>query len=416
MRILAAAFACEPLTGSEPAVGWGWITALTAAGHEVVAITRTNNRALIEAELALRPQPGLSFVYHDLPDWVLRLKRMTGGLGLRAYYLLWCRQARRLARGLVAEGGIDLCHHVTFAHCWTPSPLAGLGIPFLWGPVGGAEPCPPAFWPGLGWRGAAYEATRAMLRGAASFNPALRRSAATVPLAVAATPETARWMTSVGCRQTHVASQVGLDAAIVERLAAFSRPAPDAHAQWRFLVLGDLLPHKGVHLILAALRNLPGNWSLDIVGDGPERGRLEGMAQAEPLRGRVRFQGHLPRVRALDTMRPAHLLLVSALHDSGGFAVAEALAAGVPVLCLDRGGPPLLAGPAGIAVPAPNPDAAIDGMAAALRGLMADPSTWPTLSDAARRRAATLLWSEAVKRVYTPLPALGIPASGDAAS
>ena len=405
MRILVAAFACEPDKGSEPAVGWGWVTALAEAGHDVVAITRANNRPLIEAELAERPRAHLTFVYHDLADWMLRLKNATGGLGLRAYYLMWCGSVRAVARRIVAEGGIDLCHHVTFAHCWTPSPLAAVGAPLLWGPVGGAEPCPPAFWPGLGWQGALYEATRAALRGLAAFNPALRRSARTVQMAVAATPETASWLTGIGCRRVIVASQVGLDATLVGRLATFSRAAPDARTAWRFLILGDLLPHKGVHLILAALRDLPGRWSLDIVGDGPERGRLERLAQTGALHGRVRFHGHLPRMLALDRMRPAHLLLVSALHDSGGFAIAEALAAGVPVLSLNRGGPPLLAGDAGIAVPAPDPHAAIEGSRTALARLLADPAAWPALSVAARRRAATLHWSEALRRVYEPLAA-----------
>ncbi|MGE4218227.1 MAG: glycosyltransferase [Alphaproteobacteria bacterium] len=404
MRILVAAFACEPGKGSEPAVGWGWVTSLAEAGHDVVAITRANNRDPIEAELAVRPRARLAFVYHDLPDWLLRLKKATGGFGLRAYYLLWCRSIRSRARQIVAESRIDLCHHVTFAHCWSPSPLANLGPPLIWGPVGGAEPCSSAFWPDLGWRGAVYEAIRTTLRGVAAFNPMLRRSARTVPMAVASTPETARWLARIGCRTVWVASQVGLDTAIAGRLAALARPAPDAQTEWRLLIIGDLLPHKGVHLALAALRNLPGRWSLDIVGDGPERRRLERMART--LTGHVRFHGHLPRDRALERMQPAHLLLVSALHDSGGFTVVEALAAGVPVLSLDRGGPPLLAGDGGIAVPAPNPGVAVAGIRAALTRLFSDPAAWPELSAAARRRAAAFLWPEAIGRVYAPIAAM----------
>lgn len=402
MRILIAAYACEPDKGSEPAVGWGWVTTLAETGHEVVAITRANNRPAIEAELTRQPRPGLSFVYHDLPGWARRLKRWARGPGLRAYYLAWCAGARRHARAVIAEGGVDLCHHVTFAQCWTASPLAALGPPLLWGPVGGGEPCPAAFWSGLGWRGALYEAVRAGLRALAPLAPGLRRTVATARPAVAATSDTARWLARVGCREARVATQVGLDAATLGRLGHLSRPAPGAGSDgWRFLMLGELLPHKGGHLALAALSGLAGDWRLDLVGGGPQRGRLVRLARRHGLTDRVQFHGRLPRDRALDHLRSAHLLLAPALHDSGGFAIAEALAAGVPVLCLDRGGPPALVGEGGIVVPADGPRAAIAGMASALARLLAEPARWGALSEAARRRATVLAWPQVVGRVYS---------------
>ncbi|MFX8624472.1 hypothetical protein ABTM07_20330, partial [Acinetobacter baumannii] len=83
-----------------------------------------------------------------------------GGLGARLYYLAWMRSVAPRLRELAAAGRFDMAHHVTFAQYWSGTALDALDLPLLWGPVGGGEPCEIAFWPGLGPRGAAYEALR----------------------------------------------------------------------------------------------------------------------------------------------------------------------------------------------------------------------------------------------------------------
>jgi glycosyltransferase involved in cell wall biosynthesis len=59
----------------------------------------------------------------------------------------------------------------------------------------------------------------------------------------------------------------------------------------------------------------------------------------------VRFLGWTPPSRVEELMRSeADVLLFPSIHDEGGFVVAEALAVGLPVVCLARGGPPEIGG------------------------------------------------------------------------
>ena len=44
------------------------------------------------------------------------------------------------------------------------------------------------------------------------------------------------------------------------------------------------------------------------------------------------------------------MFLFPSLHDEAPWSVAEALSCGLPVACVDRGGPPVVAGAAGVAV------------------------------------------------------------------
>ncbi len=379
------AYACKPGRGSEPGLGWGWATTLADLGHEVCVVTRTASRRAIEAALAVHARPGLTVVYHDLPDWAQRLKR-TGGLASRLYYLAWMASAAPLLRRVAAAGRFDLAHHVTFAQYWSGTALDATDLPLLWGPLGGGEPCEVAFWPGLGLRGAAYEGLRRLASRLAEFRPGLRRLAAGARLAVATTPETAGRLQAIGAPRIVIQSQVALPPDAFAGLAAATpddRPAP-----FRLVALGDLLPHKGLHLAVAALATVTGDWHLDVIGDGPQRRRLTRLAEARGIGARVAFLGHLPQAEVYRRLAGAHALLFPALHDSGGFAVAEAMAAGLPVICLRRGGPAtLVPDDAGIKVAARNPTEAIAGLAAAITALRADPVRCAALGQAAQRHA-----------------------------
>ena len=133
-----AAYACEPSQGSEPAVGWHWAQEAVRAGHEVWVITRRNNRAPIEEELAGEGIHRLHFEYLDLPEPFLWFKRRFGHGGLLAYYYFWQIALAFRARQLHRRVGFDLAHHVTFVNDSLPSGLSVLPIPFVWGPVGGS--------------------------------------------------------------------------------------------------------------------------------------------------------------------------------------------------------------------------------------------------------------------------------------
>jgi glycosyltransferase involved in cell wall biosynthesis len=106
---------------------------------------------------------------------------------------------------------------------------------------------------------------------------------------------------------------------------------------------GRLLPLKGVALGIRAVA-LTENWRFLIVGDGPDKTRLQRLTRELRLADRVDFLEWQPRDELMAIMRRADTLLFPSLHDEAGWVVAEAMACGLTVVCLDRGGPPVLAG------------------------------------------------------------------------
>jgi glycosyltransferase involved in cell wall biosynthesis len=136
--------------------------------------------------------------------------------------------------------------------------------------------------------------------------------------------------------------------------------------------------------VLRALALLP-EPSLEyvIVGDGPERQRLEALAADLGLSRQVRFGGALPHDRAVTAARDADLFVLPSVDEAFGVAYVEAMAGGVPAIgCRGEDGPEeIAAAGGGIELVAPRDPAAL---AAMIRPLIRDHAQRARLGAAAR--------------------------------
>lgn len=101
-----------------------------------------------------------------------------------------------------------------------------------------------------------------------------------------------------------------------------------------FLAAGQLIPRKGIDLLLDAIgryRREVGPCTLWIVGEGPQRPALERQARELGVHGSVDFLGQVDRAALRALLRAADLLVFPTLHDLVGRVVVEALSVGTPV-------------------------------------------------------------------------------------
>ncbi|MCS7313281.1 MAG: glycosyltransferase family 4 protein [Acidobacteria bacterium] len=130
---------------------------------------------------------------------------------------------------------------------------------------------------------------------------------------------------------------------------------------------GRLVAEKGVDLLLQALTRVP-EACLEIAGDGPMRGPWEALARELGLESRVRFLGSLPLDGIAELYaRSAVVGVPSTWDEPFGYAAAEAMAMGRPVVATPRGAlPELLADGRGFVARTATPEALAEVLRTAL--------------------------------------------------
>ena len=157
------------------------------------------------------------------------------------------------------------------------------------------------------------------------------------------------------------------------------------HREFVVIFAGRLIREKGVDVAIRAIadaRRHGSNVRLDVIGEGPERLVLEGLARREFPDGGFAFLGAMEPDVVLAQMRLADAVIVpSVWSEPAGFVVLEAMAMGVPVVAADAGGIPEVARGTATLVARSDPGA----FSRAVVELATDPARARTVATQGRR-------------------------------
>lgn len=400
--ILLLAWLAAPDRGSEWAAAWGMARAAARLGR-VLLLVRPDCEPSIRAWCAEHPEVPIEPVAVASPPGP---HRGLAGLLPKGHfldYIAWLDAAERVARELAGAGRAALAVHAALGCYWLPSPVVGLGVPSVWGPVGGATRTPPPLLPVLGARGLAERALERFVLGAAARLPATRRTMRQADRVL------------VECRATLAV----LPADVAHRARIFNRalltevPALPPRERGRFVLFPSTLhARKGPMLALEALRAAPAGTELVFANEGPEEPRLRRRVVELGLEGRVRFLGRVPRRRCFELVREAGCVLFAGTNEDGGCALVEAMLLGAPVVVLAHSGPAEIVQGFGtdptraLLVPPAAPAAVAAGMGEAIARLAARPprASEPHLDQAGATLAFLRLLEEAMARATVPQP------------
>ena len=216
---------------------------------------------------------------------------------------------------------------------------------------------------------------------------AVRTTLADARLVLANSAGTARRCVEHGARATRV---VHLGTALPARSPA----NPTSPAVPTLVTVGHLVSrkrHADVIAALARLRERHPDLRYVIVGDGPERERLQTLAGSLGVADRVELRGQLPPEQAVACARAATLFVLPSVDEAFGVAYIEAMGGGVPAIgCRGEDGPEEIAASGGGIALVPRGD--VDSLATQIHELLIDSDRRAAL---ARDAAAT------VRRAFT---------------
>lgn len=214
------------------------------------------------------------------------------------------------------------------------------------------------------------------VQGARAGAPAVRAALAHARLVLANSAGTARRCVRLGARGTRVV-HLGAD------VPAASRARPQTPTLVTVGHLAERKRHADVLSALALLRERHPSLRYVIVGDGPERERLEALAASLGVADRVQLCGQLPNDEARALAQEGSLFVMPSVDEAFGVAYIEAMAGGVPAIaCSGEDGPEeIAAAGGGIELVRPRD---VRALADRIDQLLSDPSALEARGRAAR--------------------------------
>jgi glycosyltransferase involved in cell wall biosynthesis len=342
LRVLAFAPDANPEGVTGALIGYSQAQALGRI-HDVTLVIRASS------EKAVRRRQGtiqslevirlgwLERIYAWIIHWIFKdnyydqvLQALFFPLSIALEWQAW-RQTRKRIRA----GEFDVVMRLLPASTIAPSPFAFFlrngPVPFVIGPVNGGLPWVEGF-----RQAKAQNGWICRLRGIYPYLPFARSTYRRAAAVIAGSSHTYAELEAHGDKLFFLPEN-GIDGSLCCRTTRSE--APDSKLELIFV--GGLIRWKACDLALRGAASLLREQSarFTVVGDGPERGRLEELAGSLGISNEVLFCGMLSHDKAMQRMQGADVLVFPSVHDFGGGVVFEALSHGVVPLVADFGGP-----------------------------------------------------------------------------
>ncbi len=166
------------------------------------------------------------------------------------------------------------------------------------------------------------------------------------------------------------------------------------------LFVGTLRPVKGVRYMIEAMKIIkeksPGT-RLNIIGDGPDREKLETLVHKLNLQDCICFRGRISNTEIPRHMTQSDLFVLPSLSESFGIVNIEAMASGLPIVTTNVGGLPEIVknGVNGFLVEPKNPEALAEKILLVLN----DKDLWEKISVQNIETASEYSWNKVVHKL-----------------
>lgn len=406
-KVLLIAEAANPEWTSVPLVGWSLAKAIRKCTNAHIATHIRNKDAFVRAGLV----EGKDFTAIDNEYIASPLHKLgqvlRGGTGVGwttamavssfAYYAfeyeVWRQFGSRIQRG-----EYDLVHRITPLSPTLQSLIAKritkTGVPFVIGPLNGGVPWPKGFIS----RQHAEKEWLSHVRNAYKLMPYYRATREYSSAIISGSRHTLSEMPEWAKAKSIYLPENGVD------MNRFDEPRDrTASVPLSAAFIGRLVPYKGTDMLIeAAAKYLKDQkLTLEIIGDGPERKRLEAVTEELELSECVTFHGWVPHTEVQHILRNCDFLALPSVREFGGGVVLEAMALGVTPIVADYAGPSeLVDDETGFRVPFCDKVSLVAGFERIIGQIMQSPEILDKIGAAARRKVLSeFTWEAKAKKI-----------------
>lgn len=386
MKILVNCIACSPYKGSEPGMGWSFISQMSKY-HELFILVETNFKTDIDNYLSEHPdeKKNKNFVY--LTKNPHRLFEKIWPPSYYWFYKTWQKKAYKKALELDAALNFDLIHQLNMVGYREPGYLWKMGKPMVWGPIGGFNITPWQMLTSMGWKGFVFYFSRNLINLWQMYsNSRVKTAMAKSSALIAATQNEANTIKRLYGRDSVIIPEVGFSG---KESTFISHPKSGA---LKIVWSGQFTPGKSLNLLLEALVHTTSKIELHVIGDGECAEKWKNLALRNQ-RIQTHWYGWVERTKAVEIMQSCDLFCITSLSDLTSTVLLEALSYGLPVIALDHCGfSNVITDKCGIKIPIRNKKQVVRDITNAIIRIAEDEDMRVKMSVAAHRRAMDYSW------------------------
>lgn len=403
-HILILAYQLSPTKGSEYSVAWNYVTRMSKY-NKLTVLYGVSGEHLgdcdeMEEFAKSTGLPNVTFICVKPNKWTNMLNwcNRHNFLNYTFYfaYQAWQKQVYKVAKSVMQNKKIDLIHFVGPTGYREPGYLWKLGLPYIWGPIGGANSNNLILTRNL----STISKLKFIFRNLANniqlkYNKRLRKVLQCTDLLLTSTSEnqeifkTVLHINSYYLPENSIASPTKLNKNKFNNVDKF-----------HFIFVGSLIPRKAINILLEALVWIKHKEKIavDIVGDGPERQVLEAFSEKHQLQSYINWYGQLPRNKAVELFNNAHMHVITSTSEGNPTTIWEAMSHGVPTISFDHCGMhDTICERCGIRIPIHNYNQCVSDLANEIDELLEHPKRFEELAYGVLECAQKFTWEEREK-------------------
>ena len=389
--------------GSEPGMGWNWITSL-AHYCNLHVITEGEYRLQIEEWLRQPENEEVSrnirFYYNPVPERVREMCWNQGDWRFYHYYKKWQQKTAEIAREICRKERIDILHQLNMIGFREPGYLWKVsretGIPFVWGPVDAKEAFPIAYTQGASFKTKLFLMMKnAITKWQLGHKRRVRKAAKTAAVVLSASSNSVK----------SFRKYLDIDSPLMNETGASLIPVTKRQKEEKtfdILWVGKTDFRKQLALTIKAVATaFHDNIRLHIVGSGDMEAYLR-EAEKQGIADQCVIHGSVSHDEVLRIMGKADIFLFTSVAEGTPHVVLEAISMGLPVVCFDTCGQgDCVTDDIGIKIPLTTPDQSVKDFAERIEYLYKHREVLTKMSENCKHRAEELSWERKAKEMIS---------------
>lgn len=418
LNILINSYTCCPGMGSEPGMGWNWITALAKTGEvELYVIsegeyaskvleTLENEKGKREHSVSLQTEvherwaERIHFYWNPVSPSTREKCWNQGNWSFYPLYEKWQKKTAEIAREICSKEKIDILHQLNMIGFREPGYLWQVsketGIPLVWGPVDAKDKFPLAYANGTSLKTKAFlwlKNTISILQ--LKYSGRVRKAAKQASVLLGASSNSIH----------SFKKYMGVDAILMNETGCRINSQCIVHNSlsknfFDILWVGKMDFRKQLEIAIRSLAMAKEeNLKLHIVGGGNDA-TYKRLAEELDVCDRISWYGTISHSEVQRLMQKCDILLFTSVAEGTPHVVLEAIANGLPVVCHDTcGHGDCVDNSIGIKIPLSTPEQSVKDFAHAINELYAHRERLEEMSANCPQKAEELSWERKAQKM-----------------